>query len=93
MIEKYELLTKSGKIEIKIDRNEEYPSICIKLDHNPIVMIEQSDFSDKLIFKKYPNKNVIADNNYINNKKYGIESDLSDETIKDILDSISSMEE
>lgn len=73
--------------------NEHFPNgITIKLNGAPIVLIEQfkdEDGKEKLVLKRYPNKNVINNDDYFNMESYGIQiEDLDFETIHSILKDI-----
>lgn len=64
------LETKVGILTVDSDNSTDYPNLTIKLDNIPIVLIENN--KDKIIIKKYPNKKVVQDDDYINLDYFGI---------------------
>ena len=73
--------------ELSIHENaDNFPNgLVIKLNNAPIVRIEESN--NKLVIKRYSNKNTIYDDDYINLKPYDVE-DLDIDTINEILKDI-----
>lgn len=80
--------------DMTLEKNSDnFPSgIVVKLNGAPIVLIEQGkdiNGEDKLIIKRYPNKNVINDDEYFNLESYDIDPDKLDPSlIKAMLEDI-----
>lgn len=88
----FELTTEIGTLSFK-QNSENFPNgIMIKLNNVPIILIEEIDFAEemkKLVVKRYPNKNIIDDENYLNLKPYNISlRDMNLNTVNSILKDI-----
>lgn len=82
--------TELGEISIEINNNNMPVGLTIKLNKAPIVLLETKDSDDpKLVLKRYPNKNVVNDDDYMNLESFGIELDkINPELIKSIVSTI-----
>lgn len=69
--------TNVGRLSVCKNTDNEPAGITIKLNGTPVIMLEEhKDFCDKLILIKYPNKNVVEDDEYINLSMYDIDYDF-----------------
>lgn len=78
---------------ITVHKNEPtFPEgITIKLNGVPIVLIEYAKINgeDKLVLKRYPNKNIVNDDYYFDLSSYGIkDEDLDPSVVLSILKDI-----
>lgn len=73
--------------------NENFPNgLTIKLNNAPVALLEEiknKTGENKLVLKRYPNKNIINDDDYFNTESYGIDfSKIAKTTIDAILEDI-----
>lgn len=91
MGESLEIETTLGKLTIELNEKDFPEGFIAKLNGSPILLIEsiKHNNQDKLVLKRYPNKNVIHDDDYMNLKAYQINKDeLNEDLIKSILNDL-----
>lgn len=81
-----------GKLTFQ-KNNENFPNgLTIKLNNAPIILLEETEDNtgeNKLVLKRYPNKNIINNDDYFNMISYDIDiSKIAKETVDEILKDI-----
>lgn len=83
--------TTLGNLIVELNQKDFPEGFIVKLNGSPILLIESTEHinQNKLVLKRYPNKNVIHNDDYINLKAYQIDKDeLNEDLIKSILNDL-----
>ena len=83
--------TKLGELKVKIDNDSEFPGVTIMLNNCPIVLLEEVETKgeNKIVLKRYPNKNVYTDDEHFNYEKFQIDPRVKDKDfVNEILEDI-----
>jgi hypothetical protein len=94
MAEVKELVINTIVGELTFKRNDDnFPNgVVVKLDNAPIILLEEIENNigeNKLVLKRYPNRNVLNDDDYFNTISYDINlASIAKETVEAILKDI-----